>query len=71
MGRDTRYLINWYSEWKEYTGEPERFIDAGDWIVVEINEDHLTLSRALHALGLEGETLDAVGLSEQDVHADS
>ena len=28
-------------------------------------EDHLTLSRALHALGLDGETLEAVGLSEQ------
>jgi ketosteroid isomerase-like protein len=32
------YLVNWYSGWKEYTGEPERFIDAGDWVVVEINE---------------------------------
>jgi hypothetical protein len=30
-------------------------------------EDHLTLSGALRALGLEGETLEAVGLSEQDV----
>ena len=27
-------------------------------------EDHLTLSGALHALGLEGETLEAAGLSE-------
>ena len=34
-------------------------------------EDHMTLSGALHALGLEGETLEAVGLSEQDAHADS
>jgi SnoaL-like domain len=34
-------------------------------------EDHLTLSGALHALGLEGETLEAAGLSEQDAHADS
>jgi hypothetical protein len=34
-------------------------------------EDHLTLSGALHALGLQGETLEAVGLSEQDAHADS
>jgi hypothetical protein len=33
-------------------------------------EDHLTLKGALHALGLEGETLEAVGLSEQDAHAD-
>jgi hypothetical protein len=28
-------------------------------------------SGALHALGLEGETLEAVGLSEQDAYADS
>jgi hypothetical protein len=34
-------------------------------------EDHLTLSGALHAVGLEGETLEAAGLSEQDAHADS
>ena len=34
-------------------------------------EDHLTLKGALHALGLEGDTLAAVGLSEQDAHADS
>ena len=27
-------------------------------------EDHLTLSGALHALGLQGETLEAAGLSE-------
>jgi ketosteroid isomerase-like protein len=27
-------------------------------------EDHLTLKGALHALGLEGDTLEAVGLSE-------
>ena len=32
------YLVNWYSGWKEYTGEPERFIDAGNWVVVEMNE---------------------------------
>ena len=32
------YLGNWYSAWKEYKGEPVRFIDAGDWVVVEINE---------------------------------
>jgi ketosteroid isomerase-like protein len=32
------YLINWYSGWKEYTAEPDRFIDAGDWVVVELNE---------------------------------
>jgi hypothetical protein len=27
-------------------------------------EDHLTLSGALHTLGLEGETLEAAGISE-------
>ncbi len=32
------YLVNWYSGWKEYTGEPERFIDAGDWVVLELRE---------------------------------
>ena len=34
-------------------------------------EDHLTLSGALHALGVEGDTLEAVGLSGQDAHAES
>ena len=34
-------------------------------------EDHLTLRGALHALGLQGETLEAAGLSEQDAHAES
>jgi len=34
-------------------------------------EDHLTMSGALHALGVEGDTLEAAGLSEQDTHADS
>jgi len=32
-------------------------------------EDHLTLGGALRGLGLEGETLEAVGLSERDAHA--
>jgi uncharacterized protein YndB with AHSA1/START domain/ketosteroid isomerase-like protein len=36
------YLVNWYSGWKEYTGEPERFIDAGDWVVVEQKEVGIT-----------------------------
>jgi len=34
-------------------------------------EDHLSLGGALRGLGLEGDTLEAVGLSEQDGHADS
>jgi hypothetical protein len=33
-------------------------------------EDHLTLSGALHAFWLEGDTLEAAGLSEQDARAD-
>ena len=32
------YLVNWYSGWKEYSGEPVRFIDAGEWVIVEIDE---------------------------------
>ena len=32
------YLINWFSGWKEYTAEPVRFIDGGDYVVVELNE---------------------------------
>lgn len=53
------YLINWYSSWKEYTGEAERFIDAGDWAVVEINEVGTTENglrveqRFAHALKIE------------------
>jgi len=34
-------------------------------------EDHMTLSGAIDALGLYGETLESAGLSEQDAHADS
>jgi ketosteroid isomerase-like protein len=34
-------------------------------------EDHMTLRGALDALGLEGETLEAAGLSEHDAHAGS
>ncbi len=54
------YLVNWYSGWKEYTAEPERFIDAGDWIVVEMNEVGIAESglrveqRFAHALKIEG-----------------
>lgn len=32
------YLVNWFSGWREYTGEPLRFVDAGDWVVVEVEE---------------------------------
>jgi ketosteroid isomerase-like protein len=54
------YLVNWYSGWKEYTGEAERFIDAGDWVVVEINEVGIAESglrveqRFAHAFKVEG-----------------
>jgi ketosteroid isomerase-like protein len=84
------YLINWYSGWKEYTGEPKRFIDAGDWVVVEINEVGIAESglrveqRFAHAFKIEDgkivewrmfgpveEAFEALGLSEQDAHADS
>ena len=34
-------------------------------------EDHLSFSVALRGLGIDGETLEAAGLLEQDSHADS
>jgi ketosteroid isomerase-like protein len=59
------YLVNWYSGWKEYTGEPERFIDAGEWVVVELNEVGITESglrveqRFAHAFKVEdGKTVE-------------
>jgi ketosteroid isomerase-like protein len=84
------YLVNWYSGWKEYTGEPARFIDAGDWVVVEIDEVGIAENglrieqRFAHAFKVEDgkgvawrmfgpveEAFEALGLSEQDAHADS
>lgn len=32
------YLGNWYAGWKEYTAEPIGFIDAGDYVVVDMRE---------------------------------
>ena len=32
------YLINWFSGWDEYTLEAERFIDAGDHVIVDVRE---------------------------------
>jgi ketosteroid isomerase-like protein len=32
------YLVNWYSGWKDYTAEPERFIDGGEYVVVDVRE---------------------------------
>lgn len=84
------YLVNWYSGWEEYTAEPERFIDAGDWVVVELNEVGVAESgmrieqRFAHAVKIEGdkgvesrmfgpveEAFEALGLSEQETHAES
>jgi ketosteroid isomerase-like protein len=32
------YVANWYSGWEEYTVEPERFIDGGEYVVVDVRE---------------------------------
>jgi ketosteroid isomerase-like protein len=32
------YLVNWYSGWEDYTVEAERFVDAGEWVVVDATE---------------------------------
>jgi ketosteroid isomerase-like protein len=54
------YMVNWYSGWKDYTLEPVRFIDAGDWVVVELNEVGIAESglrveqRFAHAIKVEG-----------------
>jgi len=32
------YLVNWYSGWVDYTAEPERFIDGGEYVVVDVRE---------------------------------
>jgi ketosteroid isomerase-like protein len=32
------YLGNWYSGWQEYSSEPVQFIDAGDYVVVDVRE---------------------------------
>jgi ketosteroid isomerase-like protein len=32
------YLINWYSGWEDYTVAAERFIDAGDYVIVDVTE---------------------------------
>jgi ketosteroid isomerase-like protein len=37
-GEMLEYLVNWYSGWAEYTVAPERFIDAGEWVVVDLRE---------------------------------
>jgi ketosteroid isomerase-like protein len=32
------YLANWYSGWESYIVEPERFIDGGDYVIVDVRE---------------------------------
>ena len=32
------YLANWYSGWEDYKVKPERFINAGEYIVVDVRE---------------------------------
>jgi ketosteroid isomerase-like protein len=32
------YLVNWYSGWDDYTVQAERFIDAGEYVVVDVRE---------------------------------
>lgn len=32
------YLVNWYSGWEDYTVEAERFIDGGEYVVVDVRE---------------------------------
>ena len=44
-----------------------RYLDVyseAEWAIQEL-EDHVTLRGALHALGLQGETLEAAGLREK------
>lgn len=32
------YMVNWYSGWEDYTVEADRFIDAGDYVIVDARE---------------------------------
>jgi ketosteroid isomerase-like protein len=32
------YMVNWYSGWEDYSVEAEGFIDAGDYVVVDVRE---------------------------------
>lgn len=34
----TEYLANWFSGWDEYTVEPEQYIDAGEYVIVDMRE---------------------------------
>ena len=55
------YLGNWYSGWKEYSTEPVAFIDAGDYVVVDVRESGLAKGSGIrieenfaHAFKLDG-----------------
>jgi hypothetical protein len=39
------YLVHWYSGWDDYTVEAEQFIDAGEYVIVDVRES-ASLSRA-------------------------
>ena len=32
------YMVNWYSQWDDYEGEPVEFLDAGDQVLVVLRE---------------------------------
>jgi ketosteroid isomerase-like protein len=32
------YLVNWYSGWQDYSVSADRFIDAGEWVIVDVTE---------------------------------
>jgi ketosteroid isomerase-like protein len=32
------YVVNWYSAWQEYSVTAQRFVDAGDWVIVDCIE---------------------------------
>jgi ketosteroid isomerase-like protein len=32
------YIINWFSGWDEYTFEAANFIDAGEYVIVDVRE---------------------------------
>jgi ketosteroid isomerase-like protein len=86
-----RWLADWSEPWSEFSMKPERWIDAGDRVVVvlrmtakgkgsgvEVNRRDAIVYTVrdgktvrLDYYNNESEALEAVGLSEQDAHADS
>jgi ketosteroid isomerase-like protein len=86
-----RWVADWGDAWADYRMEPERWIDAGDKVVlifqmtakgkgsgVEVKRRDAivwTVSDGkavrLDYYNNEAQALEAVGLSEQDAHADS